>query len=149
MLMGAWNSTYDGDLNALTEDIELKKKKKLGTKKIKGGRGPQKEESVLKVQLEVIKKLERGRRGPVYVLDELASIIPKRVWLDQVEEKKNVVSLKGYGIENADISRIHESFGEKSILFERDFVVHRKPKKRDDISVYSFTKIICLVDYAA
>ena len=41
-------------LNALTEDIELKKKKKLGTKKLKEVEVLKKEESVLKVQLEVI-----------------------------------------------------------------------------------------------
>ena len=52
--------------------------------------------------------------------------------------------LKGYGIENADISE-SESFGEKSILFERDFVVHQSQRERHRL----LFKIICLADYAA
>ena len=72
---------------------------------------------------------------------------PKRVWLDQVEEKKNVVSLKGYGIENADISEFMKAL-EKSRFFSNVTLSFTKAKEENDISVYSF-KIICLVDYAA
>src|SRR4051794_40609588 len=32
-------------------------------------------------QLGVIDRLEKGKRGPVRVLDELSSLIPKRVWI--------------------------------------------------------------------
>ncbi|MBL93088.1 MAG: hypothetical protein CMH56_14905 [Myxococcales bacterium] len=148
MLMGAWNSTYDGDLDMLIEEIELKKEEKIRYEKIiEEVETLKREEKTLRDQLGVIEKLERGRRGPVFVLDELATIIPKRVWLDSVTEARNVLELSGFGIENADISEFMKAL-DKSRFFSKITLAYTKASDQEGISIYSF-QITCLVDYAA
>jgi len=41
----------------------------------------------LKQKLDVLDKLKAGRSGPVKMLDELATLTPKRLWLRKMEEK--------------------------------------------------------------
>ncbi len=41
----------------------------------------------LKKRLEIIEKLERSKRGPVRVLDELSRRIPKQVWLRSLQQE--------------------------------------------------------------
>ncbi len=41
----------------------------------------------LRKKLEVLDKLKAGRSGPVRMLDELATVIPKRLWLKKMVEK--------------------------------------------------------------
>lgn len=41
----------------------------------------------LKKKLDILEKLKAGRSGPVRMLDELATIIPKRLWLRKLDEK--------------------------------------------------------------
>ena len=95
----------------------------------------------------VIEKLERGRRGPVFVLDELATIIPKRVWLSSLIETSNILKLQGYGIENADISEFMNAL-EKSKFFSRVTLSYTRAFEENGIPIYEF-EIQCLVDYAA
>ena len=45
-------------------------------------------------QLAVIDKLEKGKRGPVRVLDEMSSSIPKRVWITSFREQGGIPSSK-------------------------------------------------------
>ncbi|MFH1808626.1 MAG: PilN domain-containing protein [Pseudomonadota bacterium] len=55
-------------------------------------------------QLEIIRNLERGKTGPVRMMDSLASLIPKRVWVTNMAESGGNLTLQGFGIENSDIS---------------------------------------------
>lgn len=41
----------------------------------------------LRKKLDVLDKLKAGRSGPVRMLDELATVIPKRLWLKKMDEK--------------------------------------------------------------
>ena len=43
----------------------------------------------LKKRLEIIDKLERSKRGPVRILNELSIRIPKQVWLRTIRQKGN------------------------------------------------------------
>ncbi len=53
------------------------------------------EQAAVKDKLAVLEKLKAGRRGPVGMLNELATIIPKRVWLKKMEEKGGTVVFEG------------------------------------------------------
>ena len=69
------------------------------------------EKKVLLEQLGVIEKLERGRRGPVYVMDEMATIIPKRVWLDKIRRAKQRFDNRWLRYRKCRYLRVYESFG--------------------------------------
>lgn len=49
----------------------------------------------LEDQLGVIRALERGRSGPVKVMDELAEILPRKLWLTSFRENQKKVTMEG------------------------------------------------------
>jgi len=51
-------------------------------------------------KLGVIERLERSRSGPVHILDELASRIPERVWLTNLNANNGQVELSGMSLDN-------------------------------------------------
>lgn len=98
-------------------------------------------------QLNVIATLERSKRGPVRVLDEMSSDIPKRVWIREFDEQNSTVTLKGVGLENADISEFMRAL-EKSKYFDDVNLKESKAKVEDGVPTYHFT-LTCKVNYAA
>jgi len=58
----------------------------------------------LQEKLDVLDRLKAGRSGPVHMLDELATIIPKRLWLRKLEEKSGVMSFDGTALSIDDVS---------------------------------------------
>lgn len=59
----------------------------------------------LEEKIEVIGKLEQRQRGPVRVLDELARIIPEKMWIEKLKDSGGSVSLEGFAIDNQTIAR--------------------------------------------
>ena len=51
-------------------------------------------------KLTVIERLERSRSGPVHILDELATRIPERVWLTNLNANNGQVELTGMSLDN-------------------------------------------------
>ncbi len=58
----------------------------------------------LQDKLDVLDKLKQGRAGPVRMLDELASITPKRLWLRSMNERGGTVTFDGTAITIDDVS---------------------------------------------
>jgi type IV pilus assembly protein PilN len=58
----------------------------------------------LREKLGVLAQLKAGRAGPVKMLDELASLIPKQLWLTKLEEKGGTVSFVGTAGSIDDVS---------------------------------------------
>lgn len=98
-------------------------------------------------QLAVIDKLEKGKRGPVRVLDELSTAIPKRVWLTNFKEAAGVLSMTGAAIDNADISEFMRAL-QKSQYFSDVQLKFTQSDAREGVSVYNF-EVGCKVNYAA
>jgi type IV pilus assembly protein PilN len=98
-------------------------------------------------QLGVIEKLEKGKRGPVRVLDEMSNGIPKRVWITSFKEQSGSLTLEGSAIENADISEFMRSL-QKSIYFTDIQLKFTQSDVRDSVAIYIF-RIECKVNYAA
>jgi type IV pilus assembly protein PilN len=63
----------------------------------------------LKKKLDILDKLKQGRTGPVKMLDELAQITPKHLWLKSMEEKDVKVVFEGTASSNYDVSQFMES----------------------------------------
>jgi type IV pilus assembly protein PilN len=62
------------------------------------------EQAAVKDKLAVLDKLKAGRQGPVHVLDELATMIPKRVWLRKFDEKAGAATFEGTAGSIDDVS---------------------------------------------
>jgi type IV pilus assembly protein PilN len=62
------------------------------------------QQNALKEKLAVLDKLKAGRQGPVRMLDELATIIPKRVWLRKIDEKSGVLTMEASAANIDDVS---------------------------------------------
>lgn len=66
----------------------------------------------LEEKIEIIAQLEARQRGPVRVLDELARIVPKDIWIEKLKDTGGALSLEGYAIDNQTIARFMTSMEE-------------------------------------
>jgi type IV pilus assembly protein PilN len=64
------------------------------------------QQAAVKDKLAVLDKLKAGRQGPVRVLDELASLMPKRLWLRKLDEKGGTVTFEGAAASIDDVSAL-------------------------------------------
>lgn len=69
---------------------------------------------ILNKKTGVIKNLELNRKEPVHLLDTMTfTVIPKRMWFTVLEAKKEVVTIKGFALDNKAVAdfmtRIEES----------------------------------------
>jgi type IV pilus assembly protein PilN len=62
-------------------------------------------EAALNRKLEIINSLEKGKTGPVRVLDNLSQIIPKQVWLTVWSEKSGAVQIEGEALTNKHVAQ--------------------------------------------
>ncbi len=60
---------------------------------------------VLNKKTGVIKNLELNRKEPVRLLDTMTSmVIPKRMWFTNLEAKEEVVTIKGFALDNKTVA---------------------------------------------
>src|SRR3954470_23056554 len=62
------------------------------------------DKKALEDKLKILDTLKKGRTGPVKVLDELATIIPQKVWLVDYLEKDGGVTMTGMAASYEDLS---------------------------------------------
>ena len=60
------------------------------------------QQQALREKLDVLDRLKAARSGPVRMLDELATITPKRLWLRKLDEKAGAVALDGHRTPSID-----------------------------------------------
>jgi type IV pilus assembly protein PilN len=62
------------------------------------------DKKALEDKLKILDTLKKGRTGPVKVLDELASVIPQKVWLGDFTEAAGNVTMTGMAVTYEDLS---------------------------------------------
>jgi len=62
------------------------------------------DKKALEDKLKILDTLKKGRTGPVKVLDELATIIPQKVWIVEFNEQNGAVSMNGAASSYEDLS---------------------------------------------
>lgn len=62
------------------------------------------QQAALKEKLDILDKLKAGRSGPVRMLDELATLTPKRLELKKMEEKTGAIQFEGSAGSIDDVS---------------------------------------------
>jgi type IV pilus assembly protein PilN len=59
----------------------------------------------VEVKLKTIKRLEKGKTGPVKLLDDIATSIPKdKLWLTSLKEQKGTLVLNGTAMDNETVA---------------------------------------------
>ncbi len=59
---------------------------------------------VIKQKMGVIQTLQKGKSGPVHMLDDLATNLPGRLWLTDFTQKEMQLEIKGRAMDNISIS---------------------------------------------
>jgi type IV pilus assembly protein PilN len=62
------------------------------------------DKKALEDKLKILEQLKKGRTGPVKVMDELATIIPQKVWMGEYAEQGGVVAMRGWAVTYEDLS---------------------------------------------
>jgi len=65
----------------------------------------------LQKKIDVITGLDRARKGPVRVMDELATHTPERLWLETVTTKGSQIELTGQSLDNEQVAVFLGSLG--------------------------------------
>jgi len=103
----------------------------------------------LEDKLQVIQSLKKGKTGPVRALDDLATEIPKRVWLKAMKEDAGLVKLTGNAIDHEDVSAFMKAL-QKSKYFSNIVLSFSKAEGAGPggKGFYSF-EITCTVNYSS
>jgi type IV pilus assembly protein PilN len=62
------------------------------------------QQAALREKLDILAELKANRAGPVRVLDALATLTPKRLWLTKLDEKQSVLTFGGQAVTIDDVS---------------------------------------------
>jgi type IV pilus assembly protein PilN len=103
----AWSRSRSEDLASRQAKLARTKADLVQLDKIIGEvKNIKAEQAAVKDKLAVLEKLKAGRQGPVRMLDELATCVPKRVWIKKFEEKGGVASIDGSAGTIDDVSAL-------------------------------------------
>lgn len=100
----------------------------------------------LQQKLDALERLKKGRTGPVRMLDELAGITPKRLWLRKLEEKEGKLVIEGTASSNYDVSAFME--GLKGSPFFANVELKKVSSKPEGAYRVVDFSLSCLVRYA-
>lgn len=93
----------------------------------------------IEAKLDVIRKLEQAKSGPVQLLDEIAQAVPKdRLWLNALAEKGGTVSLSGTALNNDTVAEFMTNLEGMTKIAVVDLQSARlKPSANLDLSDFS------------
>jgi type IV pilus assembly protein PilN len=63
------------------------------------------EKELYRKQFQIIEKLKKDKKGPVIMLDELATKIPDKIWLIELNQKGSTLELVGATLDNKFVSK--------------------------------------------
>ncbi len=64
------------------------------------------QQAALREKLEILAQLKAARTGPVRLLDELAALTPKRLWIRKLDEKGGTFTFEGTAATIDDVSEL-------------------------------------------
>ena len=100
-----WSSSRSSALATREAKVKRTKAEIANLEKIIGEVNDIKQQqAAVKDKLAVLDKLKANRAGPVRLLDELAGLVPRRVWIKKFDEKDRIVSFEGSAATIEDVS---------------------------------------------
>lgn len=105
VLNGIWSNDRNSELVAHTRKLQKTRADIEALDRIIGEvKSIRAQQQAVQEKLDVLEKLKQGREGPVRMLDELAQLTPKRVWLNRFRQKATAVSFEGSAVSIDDVS---------------------------------------------
>jgi len=118
-------SYVESEISRIDQEI---KNQKVTMKKIEEYKS--KKETLTK-KMDVVKTLQKGKSGPVHLLDELAINLPGRLWLTDIKQQGMNLNIEGRSLNNISISNYMINL-EKSLYFKSvDLKQIKTAKMRD------------------
>ncbi len=100
-----WASARASELKTLQAKARATRDEIAQLDKIIGEvRNIKEQQTALREKLDTLDRLKANRTGPVRVLDALATVTPKRLWLTKMEEKGGTVTFTGSASTIDDVS---------------------------------------------
>jgi type IV pilus assembly protein PilN len=100
-----WTQSRAGELKSRQNKLKRTQEEIATLERIIGEvKDIKEQQAALKAKLDVLDKLKAARSGPVRMLDELATITPKKVELRKMEEKGGTMTFEGSAASIDDVS---------------------------------------------
>jgi type IV pilus assembly protein PilN len=103
----------------------------------------------LEDKLAIIQQLKKGKSGPVRALDEIASDLPKRVWLTAMTETGGQMKFEGKAIDHEDVSAFMKALQKSKYFSNVNLGFSRLAKDSKAGSLFYEFSITCAVNYSA
>src|SRR4030095_6891983 len=87
---------------------------------------------------DIIAGLDRARKGPVRIMDELATHIPERVWLDTVTTKGPQIEITGQSLDNELVAAFSGALGKSPTFTNVDLNSTEMGAGPDGLKVVKF-----------
>ncbi len=127
-----WNRSRASELATREDKLKRTKAELAQLDKIIGEvKNIKEQQAAVKDKLAVLEKLKAARQGPVRALDELAGLVPKRLWLRKLDERAGSVTLEGSAGTIEDVSGLLAAL-KKSTFFSKPEL--KKTNARNDKS---------------
>ncbi len=141
LVMGYYYLNFTKEIQSLRQEQDSKKKELDSfrdiTAKIKKLR---KTKAEVEVKLKTIKDLEKGKTGPVKLLDDIAMSVPKdKLWLTSLKESKGTLSLSGTAMDNETVADFMNRLQSTESITSVELVLTQQRKiKGLDLSLKDF-----------
>jgi type IV pilus assembly protein PilN len=100
-----WAQARAADLKTRVQKVQKTREEIAQLDKIIGEvKNIKDQQAALREKLDILAELKAGRTGPVRVMDALASLTPKRLWLTRMEEKGGAATFTGQAVTIDDVS---------------------------------------------
>src|SRR5438105_799739 len=140
-----WYSRVDSELSGLDRQIATTKAEIAQLEKTIGEvKSIKDDKKALEDKLKILDTLKKGRTGPVKVMDELATLIPQKVWILTYSEQGGGVGMQGEAASYEDLSAFSKKL--KASTHFKNIVIKRAQQKDNGIVQW---EINCSADYSA
>ena len=140
-----WYNKVDSELTRLDTEIARTRSEIAQLEKTIGEvKSIKDDKKALEDKLKILDTLKKGRTGPVKVLDELATIIPQKVWMTDYTEQSNNVTLVGQAASYEDLSAFSKKL--KGSTHFTNINIKTARQKQDGVVEWTIT---CTASYSA
>ena len=140
-----WYNKVQSDLTALDQRIAQTRTEIAQLEKTIGEvKSIKEDKKALEDKLKILDTLKKGRTGPVKVMDELATIIPQRVWLTEYSESGGTVTMNGQASAYEDLSAFSKKL--KASVHFTNITIRTARQRADGIVEWVIT---CNASYSA
>jgi type IV pilus assembly protein PilN len=140
-----WYNRVDSELTQLDQQISRTRAEIAQLEKTIGEvKSIKEDKKALEDKLKILDTLKKGRTGPVKVMDELATIIPQKVWIDDYTEQGGTVTMVGQAQSYEDLSTFSKKL--KGSTHFTNITIKKASQRADGTIDWTIT---CAASYSA